>query len=429
MEQARLHVIIEGRVQGVGFRHFVLEEAARLGLTGWVRNTWGRTVEVVAEGERPLLENLLARLHEGPRLARVEHLSVDWEAPRGERGFGIVLFQLGDWLPRLDGGTRTTPRVVAGPDYATQTIRVDSPRGWSIQPERDRIANPWFSFERRVHLEDGELVVTGSWRRHADEVPAAEWPRFRDDVLAARELLTYGIDMGAPPVAIAGRLADWRWPAVAALGLGLLLALAWWRRAGDPLSGMLFAPRRTTAKLLAGDRNWWAVGLLVLAVALVSGFTSAPRAEGGGWAATLAAAFGSAASLAVFALLLKGCLRLLSVRAGFTPLLLACAWACVPYLLLMLAAITAVGWRPGLFESGGAVQPGGYAGVLACILFVMAGTCWNLVAGINAGAVAAGTGRARMVGAYAIALLFLAGFATVAAIVYVIVLVSSGGTL
>jgi acylphosphatase len=84
VEQARLHVIIEGRVQGVGFRHFVLEEAARLGLTGWVRNTWGRTVEVVAEGERPLLENLLARLHEGPRLARVEHLSVDWEAPRGE---------------------------------------------------------------------------------------------------------------------------------------------------------------------------------------------------------------------------------------------------------------------------------------------------------------------------------------------------------
>ena len=62
----------------------MLEEAARLGLTGWVRNTWGRTVEVVAAGEPPLLESLLARLHEGPRLARVEHLSVDWEAPRGE---------------------------------------------------------------------------------------------------------------------------------------------------------------------------------------------------------------------------------------------------------------------------------------------------------------------------------------------------------
>lgn len=86
-ERARLHAVVRGKVQMVGFRQFVIERARRLGLTGWVRNgDDGRSVEVVAEGERKRLEELLRLLHEGPRLAVVQAVDVSWDAPSGEFG-------------------------------------------------------------------------------------------------------------------------------------------------------------------------------------------------------------------------------------------------------------------------------------------------------------------------------------------------------
>ena len=81
---ARFHAIVEGRVQGVGFRYFVVEQAQHFGVTGWVRNRWDGTVEVVAEGERQILDQLIARLHRGPASAYVSQVQVDWEAPNGE---------------------------------------------------------------------------------------------------------------------------------------------------------------------------------------------------------------------------------------------------------------------------------------------------------------------------------------------------------
>ena len=83
---ARLHVIVEGRVQGVGFRYYVLEKASLLGLTGWVRNRWDDTVEVLAEGGREPLDKLLSTLHKGPTASYVENLKVDWEDYLGEFG-------------------------------------------------------------------------------------------------------------------------------------------------------------------------------------------------------------------------------------------------------------------------------------------------------------------------------------------------------
>ncbi len=81
-EFQRLNVIVIGRVQGVGFRMFVEEQAEQLGLTGWVRNdeTDRRRVEVLAEGQRPALEKLLQSLEAGPPGARVEALQTGWEA-------------------------------------------------------------------------------------------------------------------------------------------------------------------------------------------------------------------------------------------------------------------------------------------------------------------------------------------------------------
>jgi acylphosphatase len=84
--QIQLHAIISGRVQGVGFRYFVLEKAQLQGLTGWVRNLWDGRVEVVAEGERQELERFLAVLKRGPSSAWVSAIAEMWNAPSGEFG-------------------------------------------------------------------------------------------------------------------------------------------------------------------------------------------------------------------------------------------------------------------------------------------------------------------------------------------------------
>lgn len=83
-EQARLHAFLQGRVQGVGFRAFVVENAIALGVKGWTRNRWDGSVEVVAEGERPTLESLMSVLRQGPRMSHVTKVDVNWEAPIGE---------------------------------------------------------------------------------------------------------------------------------------------------------------------------------------------------------------------------------------------------------------------------------------------------------------------------------------------------------
>lgn len=82
--QARLHAVVEGRVQGVGFRMFVLETARSFQLTGWVRNRWNGSVEVVAEGSRRPLEEFLSKLRIGPPSAHVTNVQFEWEQPSGE---------------------------------------------------------------------------------------------------------------------------------------------------------------------------------------------------------------------------------------------------------------------------------------------------------------------------------------------------------
>ena len=83
-EIVSLHAIIEGRVQGVGFRYFVQERAIALGLTGWVRNRWNGSVEVNAEGKKQDLEKLYAVLLRGPRSANVTNINSQWLAAKGE---------------------------------------------------------------------------------------------------------------------------------------------------------------------------------------------------------------------------------------------------------------------------------------------------------------------------------------------------------
>jgi acylphosphatase len=86
----RLDATVMGRVQGVGFRYFVLREAMSLGLNGWVANTPDGSVRCVAEGPRPSLEALLERLRLGPPAAMVERVSEAWMPATGNLGpFGV----------------------------------------------------------------------------------------------------------------------------------------------------------------------------------------------------------------------------------------------------------------------------------------------------------------------------------------------------
>jgi len=77
-EPTRIVVRIHGRVQGVGFRYAAIDEARRLGVTGWVRNSDDGDVELVAEGDTDRLRRLLTWCHAGPPGARVTHVEHRW---------------------------------------------------------------------------------------------------------------------------------------------------------------------------------------------------------------------------------------------------------------------------------------------------------------------------------------------------------------
>ena len=80
----RLTAIVRGRVQGVGYRMFVLEHAQRLGLRGYVRNLPDGEVEVIAEGNEDALQTLLNHLRQGPFGAIVREVETYWSEPTGE---------------------------------------------------------------------------------------------------------------------------------------------------------------------------------------------------------------------------------------------------------------------------------------------------------------------------------------------------------
>jgi acylphosphatase len=83
VESERLSAVITGEVQGVGFRFFLIRHAESLGLRGWVRNRDDGAVELVAEGARLDLEQLLFYAREGPRQARVAHVDAGWSVAAG----------------------------------------------------------------------------------------------------------------------------------------------------------------------------------------------------------------------------------------------------------------------------------------------------------------------------------------------------------
>ena len=86
----RNHVIVSGRVQGVGFRVSCRDVAERLGVTGTVSNLADGTVEIFAECSERAMKEFLAWCRTGPRYARVNSVAVSPEPPSGVRAFTII---------------------------------------------------------------------------------------------------------------------------------------------------------------------------------------------------------------------------------------------------------------------------------------------------------------------------------------------------
>ena len=84
MTDQRLHAQVKGRVQGVGFRYYVLGAATEIGLVGWVRNCRDGSVEVVAEGDIEVLKKLVQALQKGSRSSAVKEVKTDLQDPSGE---------------------------------------------------------------------------------------------------------------------------------------------------------------------------------------------------------------------------------------------------------------------------------------------------------------------------------------------------------
>jgi len=85
-----LKLKIEGIVQGVGYRHFAIQEARRLGLDGWVRNVFDGTVEILVSGPTVPVEAFIGCCMRGPSGARVTDVSLQKTDPPKQKGFSLA---------------------------------------------------------------------------------------------------------------------------------------------------------------------------------------------------------------------------------------------------------------------------------------------------------------------------------------------------
>jgi acylphosphatase len=90
-ETKRFHLLVSGRVQGVGFRYFTRDSARALGLSGWVRNVRGGGVEVEVEGGRGVIDRFIEDLRQGPPLSRVLDVEAQEMVATGALGEEFVI--------------------------------------------------------------------------------------------------------------------------------------------------------------------------------------------------------------------------------------------------------------------------------------------------------------------------------------------------
>lgn len=325
----------------------------------------------------------------GDAFAISERYRLAWNKEREGSLFGIVLFQVLDWVPKLKEGKRTAPLALGGPRHGWQTVRSKNQDGWSIEASKDVVENEYFHFARQVRVEGEELVIQAQWRRLADEVPARDYAQVRKDLNRVRELLQYDIDLEPSPLLFSAGIKDWLWPLASLVGLAVCLAALWRVRARNSFAGMLYRPRLTLAAL-AGDLQHHAGGLwvgwawIVLSVVLEYG----PR-----WGTKPLLLFvgmlvGGALAMMLrwlaMAGLLKFAFHLIGVPLRFMGLVKASGWACAPSVLCMAFAMVAFRFDPTLLAEEHAVTAATTPALLIGGVLVIVGMLWSLIAMVNA---------------------------------------------
>ena len=92
VDKSRVHIIVSGRVQGVFFRDFTRENAIKLGIKGWVRNLLNGDIEIIAEGDKDKLEQLIEAVKIGHGHSRVDVCQIEWKNYTGEFKFFEIVY-------------------------------------------------------------------------------------------------------------------------------------------------------------------------------------------------------------------------------------------------------------------------------------------------------------------------------------------------
>lgn len=339
--------------------------------------------------------------------------------------FGIVLFQLADWLPSWKNEKRVGPIALAGPRFARQSIRTRLDSTWDVPAETEIVKNRYFSFQRNIRVDDGDLLVTGEWRRFENQIPASDYAAARRDMEKARDLLTFDVDLDATYAITATGWADWIWAV-----LGLVLALlgctwAWLKRSGGMVAGTFFRPGRTAMGLVSHPGSL-SKGLLIIAIASLLGGALETASRGhtalegstigyvAGWG------FSYVLRLVVFVGLLKLAFHCLAHPVRYRALFVAGCWSAIPGTFLLACSMLSVAGRLRVFAADFAPITSDLPGLLVAGALALLAVAWAAFSALSAYAGAANCSRRLAFGA-----IMLAGLFAVMSVFVVLAIVSA----
>ena len=243
------------------------------------------------------------------------------------------------------------------------------------------------------------LRITVEWKRLADEVPATEYARLREDLRKARELLQYDIDLDNGWSMPSWSLRDWAWPLASLLATVFALVGLWFLRGRWAVAGMLFRPRWTVAA--ADSSHRLAIGA---ALGLVCVVVEALFERGGAlqlkpsallWGAVIGTGVALVLRWAILTAVLQLAMRVFGHRVPYPRVFQAYGLAMVPILVFTFLAMVAVGFRLHWMDGDYFVDAVRTPAQLVAVLLLLTGLCWWLVSLAGACAGVAGTRRRK----------------------------------